>query len=79
VLRGRGFRVSIDGRSEKVGYKIREAQLRKVPFMLVVGDKEAESRTVAVRDRKKGDLGPSAVEELASRMERAVREKSLEE
>jgi threonyl-tRNA synthetase len=78
-LRGRGFRVSVDGRSEKVGYKIREAQLRKVPFMLVVGDKEAESRTVAVRNRKKGDLGPSAVEELASGMERAVREKSVEE
>jgi threonyl-tRNA synthetase len=64
--------VSIDARSEKVGFKIREAQLRKVPFMLVVGDKEAESKTVAVRNRKKGDLGPSSLEDLASALERAV-------
>ena len=78
-LRGRGFRVTVDQRSEKVGYKIREAQLRKVPFMLVVGDKELESGTVAVRNRKKGDLGPSSVEELASTLARLVREKSLAE
>jgi threonyl-tRNA synthetase len=78
-LRGRGFRVAVDDRSEKVGFKIREAQLRKVPFMLVVGDKEIESGNVAVRNRKKGDLGPSSVEELASTLERLVREKSLAE
>jgi len=78
-LRGRGFRVTVDQRSEKVGYKIREAQLRKVPFMLVVGDKELESGTVAVRNRRKGDLGPSSVEELASTLARLVREKSLAE
>ncbi len=79
ALRGRGFRVTIDTRSEKVGFKIREAQLGKVPFMLVVGDKEEESKTVAVRNRKKGDLGPSSVEDLASALERAIRERSLVE
>jgi threonyl-tRNA synthetase len=77
ALRGRGFRVAVDERSEKVGYKIREAQLRKVPFMLVVGDKEMESKTVAVRHRKKGDLGPSSVEDLSLRMEKLVRERSV--
>ena len=79
ALRGRGFRVGVDERSEKVGYKIREAQLRKIPFMLIVGDKEMDSGTVAVRNRKKGDLGPSAIEELASLLDRLVREKSLAE
>jgi threonyl-tRNA synthetase len=78
-LRGRGFRVEVDSRSEKVGYKIREAQLRKIPFMLVVGDKELDSKTVAVRNRKKGDLGPSSVEAIASTMARLAAEKSLEE
>ena len=78
-LRGRGFRIAVDDRSEKVGFKIREAQLRKVPFMLVVGDKEIESGNVAVRNRKNGDLGPSSVEDLASTLGRLVRERSLAE
>jgi threonyl-tRNA synthetase len=78
-LRARGLRVAVDERSEKVGYKIREAQLRKVPFMLVVGDKEMESGAVAVRNRKKGDLGPSPVEDLGSTLVRLVRERSLAE
>ncbi len=78
-LRERGLRVGIDRRSEKVGFKIREAQLQKVPFMIVVGDKEMESRTVAVRNRKKGDLGPSTVEDLVLEIERLVRERSLAE
>jgi threonyl-tRNA synthetase len=78
-LRERGFRVAVDQRSEKVGYKIREAQLQKVPFMLVVGDKEVESKTLAVRNRKAGDEGPSTLDEIASRMVRLVREKSLTE
>ncbi len=56
-LRAAGLRVELDERSEKIGYKIREAQLEKVPYMLIVGDKEAESGTVSVRSRKEGDLG----------------------
>jgi threonyl-tRNA synthetase len=79
TLRARGFRVGVDLRSEKVGYKIREAQIRKIPFMLVVGDKEMESETVAVRNRKKGDLGPSSVEDVLSTLERLVRERSVAE
>ncbi len=52
-----GMRVEIDERSEKIGYKIREAQLQKIPYMLIIGDKEAETGTVSVRRRGEGDLG----------------------
>lgn len=55
------FRCDVDSRNEKIGYKIREAQLEKVPYMIVVGDKEAESNSVAVRSRKDGDLGAMPV------------------
>ena len=51
------LRVEIDARDEKLGKRIRDAQLQKAPYMLVLGDKEMESRTVAVRERTKGDLG----------------------
>ena len=57
-----GLRVSTDLRSEKIGYKIREAQLQKIPYMLVIGDKEVESGEVAVRSRANGDLGSMSVE-----------------
>ena len=56
-LAAAGFRVTLDDRSEKVGYKIREAQLEKIPYMLVMGDKEAEDGTVSVRKRGEGDIG----------------------
>ena len=59
-----GIRVSLDDRAEKVGYKIREAQLQKVPYMLIVGEKEVESGTVSVRSRKDGDLGAVSVDEF---------------
>ena len=52
-----GMRVTVDGRNEKIGYKIRAAQLEKIPSMLVIGEKEMTDGTVAVRSRKKGDLG----------------------
>jgi len=52
-----GFRVQVDERQEKIGYKIREAQLQKIPYMLVVGDREAAESAVAVRSRSGGDLG----------------------
>jgi threonyl-tRNA synthetase len=57
ALAGQGVRIEIDARVEKIGYKIREAQLQKVPYMLVVGDREVEERTVAVRVRSAGDMG----------------------
>jgi threonyl-tRNA synthetase len=56
-LQKAGFRVEIDARSEKIGAKIRDAQLEKIPYMLILGDKELESQTVSVRERKSGDLG----------------------
>jgi threonyl-tRNA synthetase len=61
-LAAAGLRVDLDGRVEKIGYKIREGQLQKVPYMLVIGDREAAEGTVAVRSRTAGDLGPRRVE-----------------
>lgn len=61
-----GIRVDIDARNEKIGYKIREAQLLKTPYMLVIGDKEMEAGAVAVRSRAKGDLGAQPVAEFVS-------------
>jgi len=60
----KGIRVEIDTRSEKIGYKIREAQLLKIPYMLVVGDKEMETETVAVRSRDKGELGTISIQDF---------------
>jgi threonyl-tRNA synthetase len=76
-LRGHGFRVTGDYRSEKVGAKIREAQLDKIPYMLVVGEKEQAAGTVAVRDRVDGDLGALALAELIKRLSEEVREKRI--
>ena len=59
-----GIRVELDDRAEKIGYKIREAQLQKVPYMLIVGEKEVETSTVSVRSRKNGDIGSVKVEEF---------------
>lgn len=59
-----GLRVELDERSEKIGYKIREAQLQKIPYMLVVGDKEVESGTVSVRRRGEGDIGAMAIDDF---------------
>jgi threonyl-tRNA synthetase len=63
-LAAAGLRVELDERQEKIGYKIREAQLQKVPYMLVVGDREAAEGTISVRSRAAGDLGPRSLEEF---------------
>ncbi len=63
-LAAAGLRVELDERQEKIGYKIREAQLQKIPYMLVVGDKEVADRTVAVRSRARGDLGARSVDDF---------------
>jgi threonyl-tRNA synthetase len=76
-LKAKGFRVGGDYRPEKIGAKIREAQLEKIPYMLVVGEKEASAGTVAVRDRVDGDLGAMPVAELVARLEREVRERTI--
>ena len=65
-LQNLGIRTEIDDRDEKLGRKIRDAQLEKVPYMLVIGDKEVSSNTIAVRDRSKGDLGSMNLESLSS-------------
>lgn len=61
IMRVKDIRVEVDDRNEKIGYKIREGQMEKVPYLLVVGDKEKESNTVAVRQRGKGDVGSRTV------------------
>ncbi|HEX6585564.1 MAG TPA: threonine--tRNA ligase [Solirubrobacterales bacterium] len=71
-LRSRGFRVRTDERTESVGRKIRDAELSKAPYMLVVGDKEIESGTVSVRHHDEGDLGPLSLDDLATRLDREV-------
>jgi threonyl-tRNA synthetase len=63
-LKAAGVRVTVDERSEKVNLKIRDAQMQKVPYMLVIGGREAEAGQVAVRHRKRGDLGPTSLEEF---------------
>lgn len=71
-----GLRVTNDVRNEKIGYKIREAQLEKIPYMLVIGDKEVENGTVSVRSRKAGDLGSMPLEEFLKRAVKEVEEKA---
>lgn len=67
-LEAANIRVEIDGRNEKIGYKIREAQMQKVPYMLVLGDKEVEQATVAVRKRGEGDLGTLSTADFIARI-----------
>ena len=71
-----GLRVEVDARNEKIGFKIREAQMQKIPYMLVIGDKEAEEGTVAVRSRKEGDLGAMAIDAFIAKITEEVRTKS---
>jgi threonyl-tRNA synthetase len=66
-LQAAGLRVDVDERQEKIGYKIREAQLQKIPYMLVVGDREAETGTVSVRERSGGDKGSSSLSDFIAR------------
>ena len=70
------IRVESDNRGEKVGYKIREAQLRKIPYMLIIGDKEVENSTVSVRDRKEGDIGSMNLEDFINKIEKEIKDKT---
>ncbi|MCI2105619.1 MAG: threonine--tRNA ligase [Intestinimonas sp.] len=72
-----GYRVELDLRNEKIGYKIREAQMQKIPFMLVVGDKEAASGKVAVRSRTSGDQGVMELDAFTAQLKTIVEEKQL--
>jgi threonyl-tRNA synthetase len=75
-LESKGIRVEIDLRNEKIGYKIREARLEKVPYMVVIGDKEIENNQIAVRSRKEGQLGTMKVEEFVDRVMQEVKSKA---
>jgi len=72
MLVNNGLRVEIDDRQEKIGYKIREAQLQKIPYMLVVGDKEVEANAVGVRSRKEGDLGAMLQDDFITKIKQEV-------
>ena len=76
ALKNAGIRAELDTRSEKIGYKIREAQVDKIPYMLVIGDKEAESGNVAVRHRKEGDLGAMPLDAFIAKVKGEIDAKS---
>jgi len=77
ALDAQGFRVELDLRNEKIGKKIREAQLEKDPYMLVLGDKEAESGQVAVRHRTDGDLGVMSLDAFTAQLRDLVDSRSI--
>ncbi len=74
-LKAEGIRAEADLRSEKTGYKIREGQMQKIPYLLIIGDKEVEAGTVAVRHRREGDLGPASRADFRDRLLAEIREK----
>lgn len=76
-LEKQDIRVDSDLRSEKIGYKIREGQLQKIPYLLILGDKEKEADTVAVRHRKQGDIGAMPLAEFISKIKKEINEKAL--
>ena len=76
-LEAAGLRVEVDDRSEKIGFKIRAAQLEKVPYMLIVGDKDIENGTVSVRSRKDGEQGAMSVEDFLAKITEEVATKAL--
>lgn len=76
-LSGKGIRLEIDQRNEKLGYKIREAQMQKIPYMLIVGDQEKENNSVAVRSREEGDLGTVSLDEFTDNIAEEINSKTL--
>ena len=77
ILEEKGIRVELDARQEKIGYKIREAQLQKVPYMLILGEKEVEANAVGVRKRKEGDIGQMSIEDFVSMISKEIEEKAM--
>lgn len=75
-LKAEGVRATIDKRAEKMGWKIRQAQLEKIPYMLVIGDKEIEAGAVAVRSRKDGDIGTAEVGDLVAMLKKEIETKA---
>ncbi|MDR1627410.1 MAG: threonine--tRNA ligase [Oscillospiraceae bacterium] len=77
-IKGWGLRASIDDRSEKIGYKIREAQVEKVPYMVVIGDKEVQNQNISVRNRKKGDLGQMKLSKFIEIISKEIQDKQID-
>ena len=77
TLESNGIRVEIDARNEKIGYKIREAELQKIPYMLIVGDAEAKEGTVSVRKQKEGDRGSFALDEFLQGIKQEINDKTV--
>ena len=77
-LKAKGIRVEVDDSNEKIGYKIRKAQLEKVPYMLVMGAKEVEANAVAVRSRKVGDIGQMPVDEFIAKIQAEIETKAID-
>lgn len=75
-LKEKGIRVDVDARAEKIGYKIREAQLQRTPYMLVVGEKEVENRAVSVRKRDEGDIGQMSINEFEKHIFEEIKTKA---
>ena len=74
-LRDEDIRVEVDKRNEKLQYKIREGELNKIPYMLIIGDKEKEAGTVSLRARKEGNIGAVKIEEFAERIKKEITNK----
>ena len=72
LMESKGIRTEVDERQEKIGYKIREAQMEKVPYMLVVGDKEMEAKAVGVRERKNGDIGQMPLQDFIAKIQEEI-------
>ena len=78
AMDGQGFRVEVDDRNEKIGKKIREATLEKVPYMIVVGDRDMENKTVSVRTRAGEDLGAMSLEDFTAKLKEVVDSKVIQ-
>ena len=74
-----GIRVDVDSRNEKIGAKIRQAELMKIPVMLIVGDKEMENGSVSIRRRHKGNMGESDYNQLISSIENEINKRSIQD
>ena len=74
-LRRQMIRVELDNRNEKIGFKIREAEVQKVPYMLIIGDKEIEKQQIAVRHKGEGDLGAMEIANFVSRISEEIKSK----
>ncbi len=77
ALESKGIRCELDDRSEKIGYKIREAQLKKIPYMVIAGDKDIENNTVSIRSRKDGDIGSMSIDEFVAKITEEIETKAM--